>query len=193
MSCPDRFLRQRGVSFIELIMFMVIVGVAVAGVLSVYTRAVGASADPMLRKQMLSIGQALLAEVQAMPMTVCDPDDDPAARTTLPGAAASCTSQDGLGPEGGESRATFDHVNDYHGLGLAAPVTDRAGQVIGPANYSAAIAIVPEALGGVGGGATPDTMESLKIVVTVSHASGDRLVVEGYRTRYNIADGEFVY
>jgi MSHA pilin protein MshD len=44
--------RQAGISFIELIMFIVIVGIGVAGILSVLNVTAQKSADPMTRKQM---------------------------------------------------------------------------------------------------------------------------------------------
>jgi MSHA pilin protein MshD len=46
---------QAGLSLIELVMFIVIVGVAVAGVLSVMNVTTRHSADPMIRKQAQAI------------------------------------------------------------------------------------------------------------------------------------------
>ncbi|MFA6986493.1 MAG: prepilin-type N-terminal cleavage/methylation domain-containing protein, partial [Arenimonas sp.] len=52
--------RQAGLSLIELVMFIVIVGVAVAGVLSVLTVTAQHSADPMIQKQAQAIAEAML-------------------------------------------------------------------------------------------------------------------------------------
>ena len=71
-----------GLGLIEIILFIAIVGAALAGVLVVYDRAVRSSADPLARKQAIAIAESLLNEVLAQPFTYCDPQDaanDPAA------------------------------------------------------------------------------------------------------------------
>jgi len=55
--------RQGGFTLIELIFFIVVVSVAMAGILSVTNTAVKSSADPMVRKQSLAIAQSLLEEI----------------------------------------------------------------------------------------------------------------------------------
>src|SRR5438552_11460460 len=55
---------EHGISLIELIVFIVIVGIAVAGVVGALSMATRASADPMIQKQALAIAEALLEEVQ---------------------------------------------------------------------------------------------------------------------------------
>ena len=57
-------------------MFIVIVGVAIAGILSVFNVNAQHSWDPAERKQMLAIAESLLEEVELMPFTYCDPNDD---------------------------------------------------------------------------------------------------------------------
>jgi MSHA pilin protein MshD len=48
--------RQRGVSLVELIIFIVVVGVAVAGVVAALRLGAATSTDPMVHKQALAIG-----------------------------------------------------------------------------------------------------------------------------------------
>ncbi len=67
--------RQHGISLIELIMFIVIVSVALAGILLVMNVTTKGSADPLIHKQALAIAESLLEEVELMPFTYCDPDD----------------------------------------------------------------------------------------------------------------------
>jgi len=76
--------RQRGVNFIELIIFIVIVGVAVAGILLVMNNTTQRSADPQVRKQALQIAEALLEEIELAKFTYCLPTDSyaPFATTT---------------------------------------------------------------------------------------------------------------
>lgn len=49
---------QAGVSLVELVAFIVIVGVGLAGVIAAMTSSTGRSADPMLRKQAVAIADA---------------------------------------------------------------------------------------------------------------------------------------
>lgn len=54
---------QRGFTMIELIIFIVVVSVGIAGILSVMNTTVKSSADPMLRKQSVAIAESMLEEV----------------------------------------------------------------------------------------------------------------------------------
>ena len=63
--------RQRGVTLIELIVFIVIVSVGLAGVLTVFNVVVRNSADPLVTKQALAVADALLEEI--LLKDFCDP------------------------------------------------------------------------------------------------------------------------
>ncbi|MCE9641957.1 MAG: type II secretion system protein [Betaproteobacteria bacterium] len=176
---------MRGVTLIELITFIVIVSVAVAGVLGALNYAARSSVDPMTRKQALSIAEALLEEVALQPFTYCDPTD--ANVRTATSAAGCATLVEGMGPEAGEARTSavtpFNNVNDYNNLALpAGGITDIAGNPVGASpNYSALITITQQALQGV------PAAESLLITVTVTFTTGiisEDVTVQGYRTRY---------
>lgn len=190
---------QRGATLIELVMFVVIVGVAVAGILAVYTNAVRSSEDPLTRKQMLSIAEAMLEETALMPFTYCDPDDAGAATA---GAAVvgpgNCNAiVETIGPEAGESRynasTPFDNVNDYSGFNTAtaspAGIRDISGTLIsGLSGYRARIAASPQALGPAGGTIAAldgnGRPQALLITVTVTAPGGDSISLSGYRARY---------
>lgn len=182
-----RHQRQLGVTLIELIVFMVIVGVGVIGLLSVTNSTIMHSADPMLRKQALAIAESLLLEIEQRPFTWCDPSD--ANALTATSAAGCATTPEVFGPEAGESRYSnsnpFDNVNDYAGfampdascagicaLGDAAPIAALAG-------YAATVSVVPA--GADLGLADPSA--ALKITVTVS-GQNESIALVGYRTRY---------
>lgn len=172
--------RQHGLTLIELIVFIVIVGVALAGVLTVLNFTTQHSADPMIRKQALAIAEAILEEVMMQPFTWCDPDDRSAATATsatLDGTATNplqCWDAiEALGAEGAEARGTFDNVSDYNGLVTA---TNIAGG--GAAAYNATVTVASTALNGIA------ATESLLITVTVA-APGENIVLQGYRTRHS--------
>jgi MSHA pilin protein MshD len=180
---------ERGVSLVELVIFIVVVSVAVAGVLGAMSMATRASADPMIQKQALAIAEALLAEVQLQPFSYCDPDD-PNAASAL--SAADCTGGAGgandenrlpLGPEAGETRGSaatpFDNVSDYHGFGMGPGITDLSGAAIaGLESYTAAVSVANQALGAL------PASDSLLITVTVTGPGDTTVVLHGYRVRY---------
>ena len=58
---------ERGTSLVELIMFIVIVSVALAGILLVMNVTTRGSVDPLIHKQALAIAESLLEEVELMP------------------------------------------------------------------------------------------------------------------------------
>lgn len=171
---------QHGFTLIELIIFIVIVSAALAGVLSVLNQSTARSADPQLRRQALGIAESLLEEVQLMPFTFCDPDD-PAVDTAA--SAAGCATAEAIGPEGGETRSgatQFDNVNDYHGFAMVAGIREITGAAVaGLGAYSASIAVQAAALGTI-----PAAGNALRITVTVDGPGGSQVKLEGWRTRY---------
>lgn len=190
-------LRERGITLIEQIMFIVIVGAAVAGVAGAINYATRASVDPMIQKQALAIAEAILEEVQLQPFTYCDPDDANAA--TADSALGCASAAEGIGPEAvnvpptgpAEARADpdrpYDNVNDYQlggavGPGLTInPISDLNGATItGLESYSAKVQVQEQALG------TIPATESLLITVTVTVAGpgNTTVVLDGYRVRY---------
>ncbi len=162
-------------SLIELIMFMVIVSVGIAGILGAINISTRNSADPMIRKQAQAIAESLLEEVELAPFTWCDPTD-PNARTAI--NAAGCTILPAI--QGGEVRP-YDNVIEYNGIVVGPPIPDITGTPIPLlAGYSAAISVVPAALGSI----TAGSGDALRISVTVTPPSGPTLTLQGYRTRY---------
>ena len=176
---------QRGLSLVELIMFIVIVGIGVAGLLLVFTVTTKASADPLIQKQMLASAEALMEEVQAKPFTYCDPDDAQATTATSAtvGPTGCQATIEAIGNEG-ETRVSattpFDNVNDYGPSVSISPITDiTTGTPIGGLGaYAATIAVAGSALGGIA------AAESLLITVTVTGPGNNSLALQGYRTRY---------
>ncbi|MGH8679474.1 MAG: type IV pilus modification PilV family protein [Burkholderiales bacterium] len=180
--------RQRGITFIELIIFIMVVGIGVAGILLVYSVTLKGSTDPMVRKQLLAVAEAVMEEAQLMAFTICDPDDSQAATAA---SSANCTGgTDGandesklpLGPETGEIRGSnttpFDNVSDYHGYSIAG-ITDIAGNAIpGLGAYSVQVTVSQLSLNGI------PAAESLSITVTASGPGNQSLSLSGFRTRY---------
>ena len=189
---------QRGLSLVELIIFMVVVGIALAGVLLVMNQTILHSSDPLVRKQVLAIAEALLEEVELMPFTYCDPDDanvtTAKAATVNPADPLQCAATvEGLAPQAGETRYAavapfiyFDNVGDYNGFDTATAspsgVRDIANNLIGLPGYRATVTVAQSALTGTA--FTVPAGASYLISVTVTGPASESVTLNGYRTRY---------
>jgi MSHA pilin protein MshD len=155
--CTTR-LPQRGFTLIEMVIFIVVVSIGMAGILSVMNTTVKSSADPMVRKQTLAIAESLLEEIVQKEYA------KPAGSTVVAYPAA------------GWSRALFDSVDDYNGYTVSA-VTDAAGNAVGVlSNYSIvpAVAVSPLQI---------NAQWVKKIVVSVTGPQGV-ITLTGYRGNY---------
>lgn len=192
--------RQRGVTLVELIVFIMIVSIAVVGILGVIAMTTSQSADPLRRKQALMIAESLMEEVQMASFTYCDPtspDADTAANS------AACTIPENWGqnaPEPGTGGRPYDNINDYvsapatavAAFDLAGVLSDASGSAFAAPGYTATVAITPAELGAcpsppggtcIGASGPSADVEALLITVTVNY-DGESIVLDGYRTRY---------
>jgi MSHA pilin protein MshD len=179
-------LRQGGVSLIELIIFIVIVSIAVAGILQVMDKVTGHSADALVHKQSLAIAQSLLEEIELMPFTWCDPNDPSAVSATK---YTEChtpqNSYTGASPAS-ESRGSltdpYDNVADYSNYSTPPTgIVDINGNGVGLGSYLASVAIAPVGISFLG---AADNDAALQITVTVTSPDGSQVQLEGYRARY---------
>lgn len=180
--------RQHGLSIVELLVFIVVVGIAVTGVLQVYSSTSRTSADPLIRKQAMAIAESLLEEVLSKPYTYCDPDDaqaDTATSATIGPTGCATTTEAAMGREvaQGEDRYSnttpFDNVNDYNGFSMTGIVGLDGLAIPGLAAYTATVRVQSAgAFNGIPAGNT------LRVTVTVTGPGNDSMTLTGYRTRY---------
>lgn len=180
MPASHRRLREHGLTLIELLLFVVVVGIALSAMLRVFTTATLASADPMIRRQQLAIAESLLREVELMPFTWCDPTD--ANVETATSASGCATLAESSGPEAGQTRYGptnyFNNVNDYAGFSMTGIRDAANAAVAGLSGYSASVAVAAAALD------TVASTDALRITVTVTAPDNSTLSLQGWRTRY---------
>ena len=172
--------RQRGLSLIEVVVFIVVLGIGVAGMAVLYNQLTLSSVDPVVRKQAVAIANSLMEEIQLRPFTYCDPDDANVFTAPTP----PCGAPEGLGPEG-ETRYVdprFDNVNDYDGFSMGTILDINSTPVAGLAGYSVSSVVVANAGGDFPGGVPADA--ALRITVTVSAPANVTVRLQGYRLRY---------
>jgi MSHA pilin protein MshD len=165
---------------IELVMFIMVLGIALSALLNVFAQATARSADPQLQRQALAVAESLLDEVQLMPFTFCDPDDANVATATSSAGCASLV--EALGPEAGENRFStpqFDNVNDYHGYSMTGIVDIGGSAVAGLSNFNARVSVSAVTLGSI----TAASGDALRISVTVTGPGGTAVSLDGLRTR----------
>lgn len=109
---------QAGLTLVELVITIVIIGVGLAGVMAAFSNIVKGSADPIVAKQMLAIAEEMMDEILLKPYV-------PAANA----APASC------------ARDTYNDIGDYDGYHAAA-VCDIDGSAIPAlADYSVDVSV----------------------------------------------------
>jgi MSHA pilin protein MshD len=153
--------RQRGLTLIELIMFIVIVSVGLAGILVVINTVVKSSADPMVRKQSIAMADAVLEEVLLKAYESVGP------------APASCAAD----------RALFDDVSDY----ACFDGTTAATKILGSQMIAGSTGPLPDTFWAkveVSGVISVSGVDMKKITVTVTDPSNAAYALSGYRAGY---------
>jgi MSHA pilin protein MshD len=180
--------RQRGFSLLEAVIFIVVLGIGIAGMAVLYNQITQASVDPLIRKQALAIANSLMEEIQLRGFTFCDPDD-PAVVTAANPAACDPLRIENIGPEnfapfGLETRSgatPLDNVNDYHGFSMAGIADANNNAVAGLGGYNAIVTVANA--GGDFPAAVP-VDAALLITVRVDGPANVIVTLQGYRLRY---------
>jgi MSHA pilin protein MshD len=105
---------QRGVTLIDLILVIVIIGLAVPPMMGLLIQSTQSSTFGITATRGNSLGSTLLEEIRSKAW-----DEN--------GGAASAT----LGPESGETRSTYDDVDDFHGFNESPPKDSLGNAVTG--------------------------------------------------------------
>ena len=155
---------QRGFSLIEVVIFILVIGIALKGILEVFNLASIGSADPVLRRQSLAIAQAMLEEITIKPFGSAATDD-----TTQGGFNGLFTAA---------NRPYFDDVDDYNGLTLTGISTLSNAPLTGLSRYNVSVAVASAAFGNV------SSTNGYRITVTVTDPAGHSLVLDGYRANF---------
>lgn len=160
MCISDKRLSEYGASLVELIMFIVIVSVALAGVMLVMNTTTNYSADPVVNKQALTVAESLLEEIK------------------LQGAISGVGVPPAFPPQQVD-RINFNDVMDYNGFATTGvyPANGTVA-VSGLQNYNVAVAVSAVIWDNI-----PST-SAVQITVTVTEPSGQSLEAIGYRVAY---------
>ncbi|WP_313433300.1 prepilin-type N-terminal cleavage/methylation domain-containing protein [Stutzerimonas nitrititolerans] len=155
--------KQHGMTLVELVITIVIIGIAAAALFSAMATITARSADPMLRQQSLYIAEAYMEEILAKAFF------DPVTRDQCPS------------PPG--ARKDFDNVCDFDGWSDVGGALDINNQPIsGLSGYDVNVTVKPAELNEVG------SDRALLITVEVRDPAGQSLALSGWRTCYGEYD-----
>jgi MSHA pilin protein MshD len=140
---------------------IVILSVSVAGVLAGIGSLTARSADPMITAQAGAIAEAYLEEI--LLRSFRDPE----------AAASDCTSSPGV--DAGETRASYDDIDDYNGLIETARLQADTATTLDAYQVSVTVACADlETI-------TAASRNAARVTVSVSRGGVQQVVLRGYR------------
>jgi MSHA pilin protein MshD len=120
--------RIRGFTLIEMIMALVVIGVAITGVMMAFQTVVRSSADPVIAQQLIAIAESMAEEVALEPYV---PQVNVITST-------------------GCSREGFNDVSDFNGYSTSGFVCAADGTTLaGLTGYSVSVSVAPVTVSGV--------------------------------------------
>ena len=144
---------HKGFTLIEIVVAIVVIGIAASVILALLSTNVAASADPMIRQQAIAIANAYLEEISLRDF------DDP----------------DGM--DGEAARADFDDIDDYNGLADSGARDQFGNPIASLSAYNVSVSVVSSAaLPGV------PASDNYRIDVTVTRTPV-AITLSSYRTR----------
>lgn len=160
--------KQRGISLIELIIFIVIISVALTGILLVMNQVTRHSADPLIHKQAIAAAESLLEEIELQDFVM----------------ASGVTATSGT-VNASNRTAGYHIISDYHngdftdGSGNGGIASINGSTIL--SNYTASVNVqspLPADWNGV------LAASAALITVTVTDPQGTPISISGYRTAY---------
>lgn len=165
-----RSLTQKGATLVELVMTIVIISIAIAGVVGAFSLIAGRSADPLNQTRAVTLAQLYMDEILAKRFA----DDSP-----VGGGQATTPDCGNIGSDTGESRNDFDDVDDYDGLD-SAPENSEEDAITRYDGFNVLITV--ECAGSEVGLAADD--QAKRIDIRITDPSGNDYMFSAYRGNF---------
>lgn len=168
---------QRGFTLIETVIVIVLVGAMMAGMTSLFMNNVGNSHRPFLRQRALAVANAYMDEIQRKQWNEATPLGGGCVNT-----GASCPTGPGVIAIGadGETRATYDDIDDYHGLNQSPPQDSSGTDMPGYAGYTVSVTVAQPG----GSWNTIPAADVRLITVSVTSSSNETISLSAYRVNF---------
>jgi MSHA pilin protein MshD len=179
--------RDRGFTLIELVMFIVIVGIAVSGMVALFTTNVGHSHEPLLRQKAISLANFYMDEIIRKKWNHNSPAGGGCVTTgsgmcITAGAPAAVA----IGTDG-QTRSGFDDIDDYHNLNDSPPADQTGTSLTDFDGYSVTVAVTTgtawDPLGAAARDVEATDILRIQVDVTVA-ATSETLSLIAYRSNF---------
>lgn len=165
--------KQTGVTLIELIITIVVIGIAMSALVSALSTGIANSSTPLWEGKALELSQAYLDEIQSMKFD----------ETSVLGGGELSSASVNCNPSGfddGETRANFDDVDDYHNLSESPQLIDSSINMSAYTNFNV---LVQVACAGTDLGLANDA-SAKRISVTITVPGGESRSVAFYKGNF---------
>ena len=133
-----------GFTIIEVIVTIVILGIALASVAGMVGTGLNQSSNTLIETRAVALGYSYLEEIIGRRYDERAPSGGVPPCFGLAGPGR-CTAEASFGPDGGENRRRYDDVDDFHGLsegGSSTPLEDAEGNIrSGYDNFRVVVAV----------------------------------------------------
>lgn len=169
--------RQAGFTLIEIVLVIVLVGVMMAGMASLFAETIVNSHRPYLRQKALAVANAFMEEIQHKQWD----DNTPIGGgcVQIGGYCPAGPAAAGIGTEEG-SRADYDDVDDYNGLSQSPP-QDASGTDM-PGFDGFTVTVTVQTPGSPWNGINEAQVK--RIVVSVTSPNTETISLTSYRLNY---------
>lgn len=161
---------QRGATLVELVMTIVIISVAIAGVVGAFALISGRSSDSLNQTRAVELAQLYMDEI------ITKKYDDNTPQGGQPRHTGACN----IGVDGSENRSTYDDVDDYDEIDGEVP-RSAVGTLTGYSGFTVTVEI--ECAGGDPGVGLP-TSQAKRIDLTITTPGGGDFVFSAYRANF---------
>jgi len=148
--------RQSAFTLVEIIVTIIVIGIAATALLSVFSSMIRGSADPGIQQQATTIAEAYLEEIMLRAY------DDPQ------------VAESG-GAEVGETRPTYDDVQDYNSLSTTQVRDQNNNPIAALSDYQVTVNV---------NGALLNSVNAMQIDVSVTHPATGVITLSAFRTDY---------
>ncbi|MGB0495084.1 MAG: type IV pilus modification PilV family protein [Kangiellaceae bacterium] len=164
-----------GFTLVELIITIVITSIAATMFASIYSSTQLQSVSPVIQVKAAKLGQAYLEEISLRKF-----DENSPQGNSLPcDQTGQSICSNTLAPESGESRSSYDDIDDYNGLVNSPPQDSLGNDLVGFSNFSVRVDVSYA-------GATHGFSNRLlkRIQVTVTTPQNESLVFSTYKGNF---------
>jgi MSHA pilin protein MshD len=176
-----KYRTAHGFTLAELLIFIIITGIAVAAIAGLFAKNVGSSADPYLRQKALAVAKSYMDEIIRQRWNHNTPFGGGCVKTGSGQCEALEPSNPSVAPIGneGQARVDYDDIDDYDGLDEA-PKDSLGALVDGYSGFNVQVQVT-EPAGNWNGVPAADVR---KIVVTVATPNNENISLTSYRLNF---------